>query len=208
MRESVTDVKASGDAGFSLLELMIAMTVTLLMMTAASTLLSSSVGTRARENRRSDALADAQRALSIMTREIANSGFGLSNNGIVATDATANKIRIRANINNTNSTINDQDEDITFIYQALPVAAIVRFDRVTNTTAVLANNISNFTLTYRDAAGNSTNAAGNPILPGVAERITIDVTVDVGAPAGQPPTQVRMMSDVALRNAPLVLRRY
>ena len=208
MREPVTGAKAMDNAGFSLLELLIAMAVTLLMMTAATTLLTSSVGTRARENRRSDALADAQRALSIMTREIANSGFGLSNNGIVGTDATASKIRIRANINNTNATINDQDEDITFIYQPFPVAAIVRFDSVTGSSTVLANNISNFTLTYRDAAGNSTNAAGNPIQPGVAERITIDVTVDVGAPAGQPPTQVRMMSDVALRNAPLVLKRY
>ena len=201
MRESVQSAKAKGEAGFSLLELLIAMTVTLLMMTAASTLLTSSVGTRTRENRRSDALADAQRALSIMTREIANSGFGLSNNGIVATDATPTKIRIRANVNNTNSTINDQDEDITFIYQPLPVSAIVRFDSVTGSRTVLANNITNFTLTYRDAAG-------NPIAPGLAERITIDVTVNVGAPAGQPPTQVRMMSDVALRNAPLVLKRY
>src|SRR3954470_3668338 len=97
MKEAVKCVKASGvEAGFSLLELLIAMSVTLLMMTAASTLLSSSIGTRARENRRSDALSDAQRALNIMSREVANSGFGLSNNGIVATDATATKIRIRA----------------------------------------------------------------------------------------------------------------
>lgn len=202
MKEAVKCAKASkGEAGFSLLELLIAMTITLLMMTAASTLLSSSVGTRARENRRSDALADAQRALNIMSREIANSGFGLSNNGIVATDATATKIRIRANINNTNATISDQDEDVTYIYQPPPVASIVRFDAATGQTTVLANNIRNFTLTYKDAAGLT-------VLPGVAERITIDVTVEVGAPAGQAPTTVRMMSDVALRNAPLVLKRY
>lgn len=189
------------EAGFSLLELLIAMTVTLLMMTAASTLLTSSVGTRARENRRSDALADAQRALNIMSREIANSGFGLSNNGIVATDATATKIRIRANVNNTNSTINDQDEDVTYMYQAAPVASIIRYDAATGVSTVLANNILNCTLSYKDAAS-------LPVAPSVAERITIDVTVDVGAPAGQPSTQVRMMSDVVLRNAPLVLKRY
>jgi prepilin-type N-terminal cleavage/methylation domain-containing protein len=203
MKEAVTNLEKSGkpEAGFSLLELLIAMTVTLLMMTAASTLLTSSVGTRARENRRSDALADAQRALNIMTREIANSGFGLSNNGIVTTDATATKIRIRANVNNTNATINDQDEDVTYIYQAAPVSSIVRFDAATGVSTVLANNIRAFTLTYRDAAS-------VPSAPGVAERITIDVTVEVGAPAGQPSTQVRMMSDVVLRNAPLVLKRY
>lgn len=202
MKEAVIKAKASNaEAGFSLLELLMAMTVTLLMMTAASTLLTSSVGTRARENRRSDALSDAQRALNIMTREIANSGFGLANNGIVATDATATKIRIRANVNNTNATINDQDEDVTYIYQPAPVASIVRFDAATGATTVLANNIRNFTLTYRDAAS-------VPVTPGVAERVTIDVTVDVGAPAGQPATQVRMMSDVVLRNAPSVLQRY
>jgi type II secretory pathway pseudopilin PulG len=184
------------------MELLIAMTVTILMMTAASTLLTSSVGTRARENRRSDALADAQRAINIMSREIANSGFGLTDNGIVPTDATATKIRIRANINNTNATISDQDEDVTYIYQLPPVASIVRFDAATGTRNVLANNIRGFTLTYEDAAG----AATTPIL---AERVKIDVTVEVGAPAaGQPPTQVRMQSEVALRNAPQVLKRF
>ena len=90
MKEAIIGREATtGEAGFSLLELVIAMTITLLMMTAASTLLTSSVGTRVRENSRTDALADAQRAIQIMSREIANSGFGLTNNGIVPTDATA-----------------------------------------------------------------------------------------------------------------------
>jgi len=201
MKESRTQMRAKDEAGFSLLELMIAMTMTLLLMTAASSLLTSSVGTRARENRRSDALADAQRAVNIMSREIANSGFGLVDNGIVTTDSNASKIRIRANVNNTNLTISDQDEDVTYVYQAAPVASIVRYDAATNSTTVLANNIIAFTLTYKDAASNVVAAS-------IAERITIDVRVEVGAPAGQPPTQVRLMSDVALRNAPEVLNRY
>ncbi|HEX8141532.1 MAG TPA: hypothetical protein VF553_02990 [Pyrinomonadaceae bacterium] len=203
MKEVKTRAIGSDEAGFSLLELTLALTITLLMMTAASTLLTSSVGTRARENRRSDALADAQRAVSIMSREIANSGFGLTNNGIVTTDATATRIRIRSNVNNTNSTISDQDEDVTFVYQPPPVSSIVRFDKfaaVGNTT-ILANNIINFTLTYEDAAG-------VPAMPSLAERIKIDVTVEVGALSGQAPTQVRMQSEVALRNSPQVLQRY
>jgi Tfp pilus assembly protein PilW len=201
MKDTVTETKAREEAGFSLFELVIAMTLTLMMMTAASSLLTSSVGTRARENKRSDALADAQRAVNIMSREIANSGFGLSDNGIVASDATASKIRIRANVNNTNLTISDQDEDVTYIYQAAPVASVVRFDAATGQTTVLANNISSFKLVYQDATS-------LPVAPALAERITIDVTVEVGAPAGQPPQQVKLMSDVALRNAPDVLNRY
>ena len=192
---------AKNEAGFSLLELMLALTITLLMMTAASTLLSSSVGTRTRENRRSDALADAQRAVSIMSREIANSGFGLTNNGIVMNDATATRVRIRSNVNNTNATISDQDEDVTFVYQQAPVSSIIRFDAVTGATTVLANNISSFTLTYEDAAGLPTTAS-------LSERVKIDIAVEVGAVSGQAPTRVRMQSEVALRNSPQVLQRY
>jgi prepilin-type N-terminal cleavage/methylation domain-containing protein len=203
MEDETRGETVRGEAGFSLLELLIAMTVTLMVTAAASSLLTSSVGTRARENRRSDALADAQRAVQIMSREIANSGFGLTNNGIVTSDATATKIRIRANLNNTNATIGDQDEDVTYVYQPAPVSSIVRFDRfaAAGNSTVLANNISSFTLTYQDAAGNAVASV-------MAERIKIDVTVDMGSPAGQPATQVRLQSEVALRNAPMVLHRY
>ncbi|HEY5444379.1 MAG TPA: prepilin-type N-terminal cleavage/methylation domain-containing protein, partial [Pyrinomonadaceae bacterium] len=62
--------------GFSLIELIIAMTVTIVIAGIASSLLAQSFRLRAREDIRSDAVADAQRALNIVSREIANSGFG------------------------------------------------------------------------------------------------------------------------------------
>src|SRR6266699_671789 len=68
--------KTSVDAGFSLLELIITMAIMLVVMVGASTLLATSLRTRTRENLRSDALAAAQRALNIMSREIGNSGYG------------------------------------------------------------------------------------------------------------------------------------
>ena len=73
--------------GFSLLELLIAMVITMALMTAASTLLANALRVRSRENQKSDALADTQRALNIMSREIANSGFNMTGNGIVAADS-------------------------------------------------------------------------------------------------------------------------
>ena len=85
--------KASG--GFSLLELLIAMVITMALMTAASTLLANALRVRSRENQKSDALADTQRALNIMSREVANAGFNLNSNGIVAADSGANALRIR-----------------------------------------------------------------------------------------------------------------
>ena len=88
-----------GELGFSLIELMIAMTLTLIIAGASATLLGQSFRMRSREDVRSDAIADAQRALNIVSREIANSGFGLLDNGIVPGDTNNQSIRVRANLN-------------------------------------------------------------------------------------------------------------
>src|ERR671916_1468593 len=85
--------------GFSLIELIIAMSVTIVIATIASSLVAQSFRMRAREDTRSDAIADAHRALNIVTREIANSGFGLPDNGIVPGDTGQGSIRFRANLN-------------------------------------------------------------------------------------------------------------
>ena len=77
-------IKSCQESGFSLVELCVALTVTLVIMAIASTLLASSFNVRNRENQRSSAIADAQRALNMMSREIANAAYGLGTNGIVA----------------------------------------------------------------------------------------------------------------------------
>ena len=66
------------------------MAITMTLMTAAATLLANALRVRSRENQKSDALADTQRALNIMSREIANSGFDMTNNGIVDADSGLN----------------------------------------------------------------------------------------------------------------------
>lgn len=117
----------SSAAGFSLIELMIAMGITLTVVGIASTLLASSFSVRARENRRTDAIADVQRALNIMTREVANAGFNLTNNGVVGCsaglcDSDGVSLRVRANLNRYNVTPNDTDvsdagEDVKYFLQ-------------------------------------------------------------------------------------------
>src|SRR5687768_11226114 len=85
--------------GFSMIELLIAMTVTIVIAGVAATLVAQSLRMRTREDARSDAIADAQRALNIVSREIANSGFGLVDNGIVPEDSGTASIRFRSNLN-------------------------------------------------------------------------------------------------------------
>src|SRR5574338_464708 len=127
-------------SGFSLLELLIAMVITMALMTAASTLLANALRVRSRENQKSDALADTQRAVNIMSREIANAGFNLTNNGLVAADCSLNEIRVRSNLNRydydpsvidaSRNNVQDSGEDITyFINEADNTKYLARHDQ-------------------------------------------------------------------------------
>lgn len=207
--------KTTNAAGFSLIELMIAMAIVLVMMVGASQLLMNSLGARTRENQKSDALSDAQRALNIMSREIANSGFGLNYNGLVAADCHPTsvsdpmtpQIRVVANINNSDASTSQVDEDVTFVYQGSPSFAIVRYDRNTNTRTVLASRVDAMTVTYINAAG-GTSTLATPAVVANAVRVRITVQVNLQPTVGQPASQVLLESDIALRNAPSVVRRY
>src|SRR5258705_12357393 len=136
-----SSTKKTPTAGFSLLELLIAMTISMTLMIAGTTLLTNALRVRGRENQKSDALADTQRAINIMSREIANAGFNLNNNGIVAADSNINRIRIRSNLNrycfdDPNITaasllgVIDSNEDITyFINEADLTKYLARHDK-------------------------------------------------------------------------------
>ena len=177
------------------------MTVTLAVMVAASTLLATSLRTRARENVRSNALASVQRALSIMSREISNSGYGLADNGIVVADSSAESIRTRANIDN-NSNLNGIDEDVRFVLQTAN-REIVRYDNslAASQRSVLATNITGLSIKYFDLAGTEVSS-------GSAERVSIEVEVFLPASAEEPEGVVNLISQVALRNAPNTLQQF
>jgi prepilin-type N-terminal cleavage/methylation domain-containing protein len=203
MLKDKSQLGTTAERGFSLLELLIAMTISLAVMVAAGTLLASSLRTQARENTRSNALASAQRALGIMSREIANSGYGLSDNGILVLDSGTQSIRVRANLNNNasiaNSALGDTDEDVRFVFQPANKAIV----RVNNPggSSVLATNITGLTLTYLTVSGGAATAA-------TAERVGIDLRVDLPASPQQPATVIRLVSEVALRNAPNTLQQF
>jgi prepilin-type N-terminal cleavage/methylation domain-containing protein len=207
MLENQIKPTRDGNAGFSLIELIIAMTITLAVLVAATTLLATSLRTRARENTRSEALAAAQRALNVMSREIANAGYGLTDNGIVIADSGPNSIRVRANMDN-DDTLADNDEDVRYVFQGGVHRAIVRFDSFpapSGISVVLASRIDGLTLTYLDLAG---APISNPANYGAAERIRIEVWVDLPAGPEQPASVVRLVSEVALRNAPNTLQQF
>jgi hypothetical protein len=199
---------------------MIAMTITLIVAGLSATLLSQSYRMRSREDIRSDAIADAQRALNIVSREIANSGFGLIDNGIVPGDTDNGSIRVRANLNAytlepNNREVSDPDEDIKYLMyndDAENRHYLVRLDAVVAQTdpakarTVLANRLDSFELRYFDGSGTLLDVAANPAAVANAWKVRIIVGVNLpedgtkGSPGYQPPSTVQLISDVVLRN--------
>src|SRR5215212_2569067 len=162
--------RSNNQAGFSLLEVIIAMGITITIMTLATTLLAASFRVRSREDRKSDAVADVQRALNIMTREIANAGLKLpdglaavSKNGVVVNDSDSESLRIVSNLNGMPDSANgyfedgdvdDANEDIKFLMYVDPDRGqryIVRYEKNgSHQTTVLANRIDSLIFRYYD----------------------------------------------------------
>ena len=154
--------KTHGDnAGFSLLEMLIAMALTIFMLGLAATALAAGYRIRAREEAVSDAIADAQRGLNIMSREIANAGFNLKTNGIIDDDSDSTSIRVRSNLNrfDTNAiaesrdNVTDPGEDLKFfVSNTNDTDYLVRHDQYATDvkTTVLANRMDQLRIHYFD----------------------------------------------------------
>jgi prepilin-type N-terminal cleavage/methylation domain-containing protein len=160
----------NNQAGFSLVEVVIAMAITLTVLGLSSTLLAGGFYSRSREDRKSDGIADVQRALNIMTREISNSGLKLpsglgavARNGIVTNDSDNSSIRFVSNLNGIPDSANgyyedpdveDMDEDLKFVMYIDAERGqryIVRYERnASNQTTVLANRIDSLVFRYYD----------------------------------------------------------
>jgi len=199
------------------------MSVTLAIMTIASILLASSFSIRSRENLRSTALADAQRALNSLSRDIANAGYGLTTNGIVAGDSGATQIRVRSDLDLSGAT-DSSDEDVKYVLiNDANGSFIVRMNLQPNqTTSLLANRIDGMAIYYFDqqvtytvgdgVISNVLNSSGvtqAPVSPDLAKYVVILLKVTlpaVGTPGGpgyQPLSKTQLVSTVALRNSRL-----
>ena len=215
--------KSSTQSGFSLLELIIGMAVTLIIVAIASTLLASSFAIRGRENQRSSAIADAQRALNTMSREIANAGYGLSTNGIVAGDSSLTQIRVRSDLDLSGATSED-GEDLKYVFvNDANGSFIVRMNlQPSQTTGLIANRIDGLAIYYYDQRVtytigngvitnvlNSAGSAESQVTPGLAKYIVLVLRVALpavgtpGSPGYQPPSATQLVSTVTLRNANL-----
>lgn len=206
------------------MELLLAMTIMLVLMGIVSSLLAGALSIRARESQKTGALSAAQAALNSLSRDIANTGFGISaasssrlaSNGVIPADSNANQIHVRANIENVGATggstvlsTNQPGEDITYFFDAA-TKSIVRYDpNDTPQTAVLVNKISSVTFAYYDYSGASSTGTLVTTPTNNTGRVQITVTVQLDPVNGQPNgSSVTFTSDVTLRNSSYMLNQY
>ena len=186
----------------------------LVVLGMAASLFSASLNKRHRESSRTDALTSAQAALNVISREIANSGYGLTNHGIVLADSGNQKLHFLSNIKNTNVVTTDPNENITFFFD--PVSeSIMRYDANANginapATSIIINRISSVNFQYFDYSGSDSTLPppGNIATPNTA-RVRITVSVKLENVQGEVVNQsVILRSDVALRNSNYMLQQY
>ena len=220
-------MKKSHEEGFSLIELTIALGVTMILVAASGALLAGSFNIRSRENQRSEAIAAAQHALNAMSRDIANAGFGLKRNGIVNADSDASSIRIRANLNAFagvagSGTLADADEDVEYFLHKTDSdpdstrGELMRYDVNLQQSRLLVSNVESFEIYYFNQKVDYTldPTGGIFVTGGIAEVddqsdtnylvITILLKLDQvgspGSPGYVPAGQIQLATDVAIRN--------
>lgn len=201
-------------AGFTLIELIVAMALTLIILGVAVAVFSTALGSRAREASRTDAITSAQAALNIMSREIGNSGYGLTTNGIVLLDSGANRLHFRTNIDNTDLETTDPGEDVTFYCDSCgqcvdgQAGSVLRHDSNTGVTSGIINRVSRVDFTYYNYTGTSAPVASTSSAANTG-RVNIKLTICLPTARNQPAGQtVVVSSDVTLRNSIFMRGQY
>jgi len=208
-----TRTNKTKESGFSIVELLIAVTVMMVVLGLVGSLFSKSLGVRQRESSRTDALTSAQAALNVISREIANAGYGLTDNGIVLADSNNQKLHFLSNVNNNNEVLTNRYEDVTYFFDPV-TSSILRHDANgagtgSPQTSIIINRISSVNFRYFNYSGSNSAATESNTPTAQTGRIRVTLTVSLENVQGQPSGQsVVLVSDVTLRNSDYMLQNY
>lgn len=184
-----------------------AMTISLIIMGAVVAAFTGALRTRERESSRTDAITSTQAAINIVSREISNSGYGLTSNGIVVADSTDKRLHFRSNLTNTDGLTTSAGEDVTIFYDS-DSKSVLRYDANTGITSGVINRVSDVDFRYFD---NSFSGETGPFTVPTANTTRVNIKLKVLLPniQSQPVDQETVfLTDVTLRNAPYMLSQY
>ena len=212
--QNIVRLTLKRESGLSLVELVVSMVLTLIILGVAIAAFSSALGSRERESSRTDAITAAQAALNIMSREIGNSGYGLTTNGLVLLDSGANRLHFRTNTDNSDLETSGPGEDVTFFCDSCGLCvdggagSVLRYDANGGVTSGIINRVSRVDFTYYNYTGTSAPVAATTAAANTG-RVNIKLTVCLPPARNQPANQtVTVSADVTLRNSLFMRGQY
>ena len=171
----------SGDAGFTLAELVLAMGIMLVVLAAIISLFTSLTRSYTTQNVAAGVQQVTRAGIDIMTRNIRMAGLNpLNINPIGIVEATSNSIRFRYDTDGdgtiATNAIGDANEDMAYLLNGNN-QLIRQLNGKTTSNLSLVDNVSDLTFRYLDAQDLQTN--------NLTAIRTVEVSLTVAEPAGR-----------------------
>ena len=158
----------NNERGFSLVELLIAMTIGLIILTALSSTFLIQSKIYDVQEQVAEMVQTARAAMDMMSREIRMGGYDPTDAGFNGITYDAHQLQIQANIDDDEDIINadgsyDENENITYTYYDENSAYPYQIKRKTGNGNFVsfAENIEAFTFNYLDSSGNATTTTSD-----------------------------------------------
>ncbi len=195
-RQKAADLSGAGSAGFSLVELLVAMVVASIVMAAISSVYASLTRSYTTQNVAADVQQAARAGIDFMAEDIMLAGLDPAGTaGATIEVANSTNIGFTADRNMDGAIDNDDFERITYYNNTANLRLEVCIDRANcnpynpadpdnpDNFQLFIDNVTNLTFTYLDANGND---LGNPVPPAdLADIRTVVITMTVKEPAGR-----------------------
>ena len=158
------EIKRKKSAGFTLVELLVSLAVSLLVLTSVSSAFISQRKTYDAQEQMTELIQGTRAVMEIITREVKLAGFNPTRSTtLVGIPYSTTQLEIRADLNGDGETDgsfspDDTNEEIIYTHDGTNL----EIDRDTGSgVQTLAENITAFTFDYLDGDGNATTTAGD-----------------------------------------------
>lgn len=163
-------------AGFTLLELMVSMSIGMVILAAVTTTFMSQTKIYNAQEQTNEMQQNARGILDIITRELKMAGYKPNGGSFSGITYSTTQLMVQADLNSDGaiSTSSTANEQITFVYDSAN-------QRITRTVGsgsaqILADNITAFNFSYLDATGAATTVSGD------IRQVSISVTAVTDKP--------------------------
>jgi type IV pilus assembly protein PilW len=154
-------MKSKSINGFTLVELLVSMSIGMVILAAVTTTFMSQTRIYNAQEQINEMQQNARGALDIISRELKMAGYKPNGGGFNGVTYSTTQLMVQADLNSDGaiSTSSTANEQITYAYDS----ANQRITRAvgSGTAQVLAEHISAFTFGYLDSNGSATTVSGN-----------------------------------------------